>query len=120
MGAELKMDENLQEDWLDARLRDEAPYIDDGGFTAKVIQRLPVSQRPRQSFRAIVLLCLTLLGSLTTYVVSGGGKFIGVGIDRIAALPVLWILILAVACSVVLTSLATAAAFSKTREETLG
>ena len=114
------MDENLQEDWLDARLRDEAPYIDDGGFTAKVVQLLPVSQRPRQSFRAIVLLCITLLGSLVTYAVSGGGKFIGHGIDAIASLPILWILILAVLCSVVLTSLATAAAFSRTRGETLG
>ena len=114
------MDEKLQEDWLDARLRDEAPYIDDGGFTVKVVQGLPVSQRPRRSFRAIILLCITLLGSVVTYAVSGGGKFIGSGIDRVAALPVLWILILAVVCSVVLTSLATAAAFSRTREETLG
>jgi hypothetical protein len=114
------MDENPQEDWLDARLRDEAPYIDDGGFTAKVVQRLPVSQRPRRSFRAIILLCLTLLGSIVTYAVSGGGKFIGHGIDMVAALPISWILILAVACSLVLTSLATAAAFSRTRGETLG
>ena len=114
------MDENRQEDWLDARLRDEAPYIDDGGFTATVVQRLPVSQRPRRSFRAIIILCLTLLGSVTTYVVSGGGKFIGTGIDRVAALPVLWILILAIACSLVLTSIATAAAFSNTREKPLG
>ena len=67
------MNENLQEDWLDARLREEAPYIDDAGFTAKVVQRLPVSQRPRRSFRAIILLCLTLLGSAVTYAVSGGG-----------------------------------------------
>lgn len=114
------MDEKLQEDWLDARLREEAPYIDDAGFTAKVLQRLPVSQRPRRSFRAIILLCLTMLGSVMTYAVSGGGKFIGHGIDMIAALPILWILILAVTCSLVLTSLATAAAFSRTRRETLG
>ena len=115
MGAKLKVGENLQEDWLDARLRDEAPYIDDGGFTAKVVQHLPRSRRPRRSFRAIILLCLTLLGSFVTYVVSGGGKFIGTGIDRVAALPILWILILAVVCSLVFTSIATAAAFSKTR-----
>ena len=114
------MDEKLQEDWLDARLRDEAPYIDDAGFTARVVKSLPVSRRPRRSFRAIVLICLTLIGSGVTYVVSGGGKFIGTGIDRVAALPLLWIFVLAIACSLILTSLATAAAFSKTREETLG
>ena len=35
------MDDQFQEDWLDTRLREEAPYIDDGGFTARVIQQLP-------------------------------------------------------------------------------
>jgi hypothetical protein len=119
MGPELKMDENLEEDWLDARLRDEAPYIDDGGFSARIVQRLPKS-RPRRSFRALIILCLTMLGSVATYVVSGGGKFIGTSIDRLATLPLMWILALAIVCSVVLTSIASAAAFSKTREETLG
>jgi hypothetical protein len=119
MGTELKMDENLQEDWLDARLRDEAPYIEDGGFTASVVRRLPAS-RPRRSFRALIILCLTMLGSVATYVASGGGKFIGTGIDRLATLPLLWILALAIVASLVLTSIATAAAFSKTREETFG
>jgi hypothetical protein len=119
MGTELKMDQNLQEDWLDARLREEAPYIDDEGFTAKVVHRLPKSH-PRRSSRALIILCLTILGSVVTYVVSGGGKFIGTGIDRLATLPLTWILALAIGCSVILTSIATAAAFSKTREETLG
>jgi hypothetical protein len=113
------MDENLQEDWLDARLRDQAPYIDDGGFTARVVQRLPRS-RPRRSFRAFIILCLTILGSVVTYVVSGGGKFIGTGIDRLATLPLMWILALTIVSSLVLTSIATAAAFSKTRGETFG
>jgi hypothetical protein len=119
LGAELKIDENLQEDWLDARLREEAPYIDDAGFTARVLQRLP-APRPRHSFRALVLVCLTLLGSVLTYVVSGGGKFIGTGIDRVAALPTLWILALALICSIVLTSIATAAALARARSEPLG
>ena len=112
------MDEKLQEDWLDAQLRDAAPYIDDAGFTARVIQQLPAA-RPGNSSRAIILICLTLVGSFLTYLVSGGGKFIGTGIDRVVALPVLWILILAVACSVVSTSIATAAALSRVRNEPL-
>jgi hypothetical protein len=116
--TELKMDEKLQEDWLDARLREETPYIDDAGFTARVMQRLPAA-RPRYSFRAIMLVCLTLLGSSLTYFASGGGKFIGAGIDRVAALPMLWILILAFTCSIVLTSLATAAAVARIRNEPL-
>lgn len=112
------MDEQLQEDGLDAQLRDAAPYIDDAGFTARVIQQLPAA-RPRRSFRAIILVCLTLAGSFLTYFLSGGGKFIGTGIDRVIALPVLWILILALTCSVVLTSIATAAALSRVRNEPL-
>jgi len=112
------MDEKIQEDWLDARLREEAPYIDDAGFTAKVVQQLP-PPRPRRSFRAAILVCLTLLGSGLTYVLSGGGKFINTGIDRVVSLPVLWIFVLALVCSVVLTSLATAAAVAKLRNEPL-
>ena len=111
--------EKLQEDWLDARLRDEMPYIDDAGFTARVVQRLP-TQRARRSFRDLILFGLTLLGSVTTYIVSGGGKFIGAEIDRLAALPIIWILAIAVSCSLVLTSIATVAAFAKTREERFG
>jgi hypothetical protein len=113
------MDEKFQEDWLDVRLRDEAPYIDDAGFTARVTQHLPPRHAPR-SFRGLMLVCLTLLGSIITYVVSGGGKFIGAGIDRVVGLPLLWIVALAIACSLVLTSVATMAAFAKTREEPLG
>ena len=37
------MDEQLQEDWLDRRLREEMPYIDDAGFTARVVQKLPAA-----------------------------------------------------------------------------
>jgi hypothetical protein len=113
------MDEKIQEDWLDARLRDEAVYIDDGGFSARVVRRLP-APLPRRSFRALILFGVTLLASLVTYVVSDGGKFIGAGIDRFAGLPLLWILALTIACSVVLTSIATAAAVARAREDRLG
>jgi hypothetical protein len=113
------MDEKLQEDWLDARLRDEAVYIDDAGFTAGVVQRLP-APRPRRSFRALILFGVTLLASVITYVVSEGGKFIGAGIDRLTGLPPLWILAVTIVCSLILTSIGTAAAFAKTRAERFG
>ena len=113
------MDEKLQEDWLDARLRDEMPYVDDAGFTAQVMRRLP-PPRPRRSFRAWILFCITVFGGAVTYVVSGGGKFIGVGVDRFAALPLGWIVGLTIICSLVFTSIATAAAFANVRENPLG
>jgi hypothetical protein len=97
-------------------LRDEAPYIDDAGFTARVMQQLPAA-RPRYSFRNVLLICLTLLGSVLTYIASSGGKFIGVGIDKMASLPTLWILTLALLCSVAFSSIATAAAIARIRSE---
>ena len=55
------MDEKLQEDWLDARLRDEAPYIDDAGFSSRVIAQLP-ARRSRNSLRSVILLAVTVTG----------------------------------------------------------
>ena len=57
------MDEQLQEDWLDRRLREEMPYIDDAGFTARVVQKLPAPVS-RQSWRAVILISVTLLASV--------------------------------------------------------
>lgn len=119
MGTELKMDEKLQEDWLDARLRDEAPYIDDDGFSARVVRCLPPPQ-PQCSFRALLLCLVTLLASTITYFVSDGGRFLIVGITQIAALPLLWILVLGTISSLILTSIATAAAFARSRQEPVG
>jgi hypothetical protein len=101
------MDENLQEDWLDARLRDEAAYIDDGGFTAHVVRKLPA--RPvRHSLRAVILVGLTLLASAIAYVLSGGGWFIAEGVTRFALLPlpVIWLTAAGVTILVMIGSVA--------------
>lgn len=86
------MDENLQEDWLDAKLRDEAAYIDDAGFTAHVVRKLP-ARRVRHSLRAVILLGLTVVASAIAYLLSGGGWFIAEGVTRFALLPlpVIWL-----------------------------
>lgn len=86
------MDENLQEDSLEARLRDEAVYIDDAGFTAQVVRKLP-ARRVRFSLRAAILLGLTLVASAIVYLLSGGGWFIAEGVTRFALLPlpVIWL-----------------------------
>jgi hypothetical protein len=86
------MEENLQEDWIDARLRDDASYIDDGGFTTSVVQKLP-AHRVRHSLRAVILLGVTLVASAIAYLLSGGGWFIAEGVTRFALLPlpVIWL-----------------------------
>jgi hypothetical protein len=49
-----------QNDPLDALLREQNSYVDDGGFTARVIQSLP--QRRRAWLRPALLLGATVIG----------------------------------------------------------
>ncbi len=51
-----------QIDPLDALLREQNSYIDDGGFTARVIQSLP--RRRRAWLRPVLLLGATAIGSV--------------------------------------------------------
>ena len=76
------MEQVNQEDWLDKELREATPYIDDAGFTARVLQQLPPPRRSRDLLRAAILLGMTLLASVLAYVVSGGGRFVSVTIER--------------------------------------
>jgi hypothetical protein len=104
-----------QEDWLDRELREAAPYIDDAGFTARVLQQLPPPRRRHDLLRAAILLGMTLLASALAYVVSGGGRFISITLERLASLPALWVFLLALASGLVIAAVGGAAAVSKTR-----
>ena len=99
-----------QEDSLDRQLREAAPYIDDAGFTARVLQKLPAPRPRRESLRAIILLGITLLASALAYRLSDGGRFIAVLVERVTILPMLWILALALGCGMLITALGLAAA----------
>ena len=81
------MDEIKQEDWLDRQLREAAPYIDDEGFTARVLQQLPPPRNARRSFRGAILLTITLLASVLAYLLSDGGRFLVVEATRLTTLP---------------------------------
>ena len=110
------MDETLQEDWLDKRLREEMPYIDDDGFTALVLQKLPAAH-PRRSFRGAILLCATILASLLAYFLSDGGRFLVVEAYRLLSMPVLFVSLVAIALSVATTAIAAGAAWSNARTQ---
>ena len=116
MGTRLKMDQQLQEDWLDRRLREETPYIDDAGFTARVVRKLPAAHH-RRSFRAAILLCLTLLASVLTYFISDGGRFLIVEAYRLLSMPLLFVSLIAISLSLVLTAVAAGAALSNVRQQ---
>ena len=110
------MDEKQQEDSLDRQLREAAPYIDDEGFTARVLQQLPPPRRGRDSLRAVILLGITLLASALAYVLSDGGRFLVIAMARLTALPTLWLLALAFGSSLLFTAGGVVVALSKASE----
>jgi len=112
------MDAQLQEDWLDAKLREEAPYIDDAGFTARVVSQLP-TRRQSRSFRAAFLLAITFVACAAAYFASGGGGFLGESAAFLVAMPIWTVCILAGFCGMLVTVLGTAAAMTKARDRRL-
>ena len=110
------MNEIEQEDWLDRQLRECAPYIDDAGFTARVLAKLPPPAQKRVSLRAAIILGLTVLGCALAYVLSDGGRFVTANVIRLSSLPTLWLLMLAVASGLLVSAGGMVAAISKSRE----
>jgi hypothetical protein len=104
-----------QEDRLDRELREAAPYIDDAGFTARVLQQLPPRRRRHDLLRAAIILGMAFLASVLAYVVSGGGRFVSETLERLAALPVLWVFLLALASGLVIAAAGATAAISRSR-----
>ena len=108
------MDEKLQEDSLDARLRDDAPYIDDAGFTSRVVQKLPARQ-VRRSYRVFLLLGITLAACLAAFWLAGGTSFAIDTYANMAMMPVTWMWVTAAAVGVLVMAGGLAAAVSRSR-----
>jgi hypothetical protein len=108
------MDETLQEDSLDARLRDEAPYIDDAGFTSRVVHKLPARQ-VRRSYRNFILLGITLAACLVAFWLAGGTNFVFDTFANVAFLPRMTMLIIGGAAGVLVMAGGLAAALSRSR-----
>ena len=108
------MEEKLQEDWLDARLRDDAPYIDDAGFTSQVVNKLP-ARHVRRSYRAFILIGITLAACLAAYWLAGGSNLFVEGVSYVTMMPLtlIWICVAAAAFLIMAGSMA--AAFSRLR-----
>jgi hypothetical protein len=110
------MNEISEEDPLDLQLREAAPYIDDNGFTARVLHQLPATRRTRWSLRGAILLAATLLASALAYFASDGGRFIVVAIERLATLPALWLFALAFGSGILVMTAGAIAAIAKASE----
>ena len=80
-----------------------------------MLQQLPPPRRGYDLLRAAILLGMTFLASALAYVVSGGGRFVTMSIERLASLPVLWVFVLALASGLVISAVGATAALSSGR-----
>ncbi len=64
------------DDLLDARLREETPYIDDAGFTARVMKELPRRRGAApQTQRSLIIFFATVFSVVIAFFASGEGMF---------------------------------------------
>jgi hypothetical protein len=108
------MNAMIDDETLDRQLREAAPYIDDHGFTARVMAGLPAARREPRWLRAMILLGLTMLGSGIAYLLSGG--LIREGVIQLSNFPIWLLLVFAFGCGLVVGAFAVIFAIRKTPE----
>ncbi|HJY52610.1 MAG TPA: hypothetical protein VKD89_01195 [Candidatus Udaeobacter sp.] len=106
----------IDDETLDRQLREAVPYINDDGFTARVMARLPAASREPRWLRAMVLVGLALLGSGVAYLLSGGGRFVREGMIQMTDFPIWLLLVFAFGCGLVVGAFAVIFAIRKTPE----
>ena len=106
----------IDDETLDRQLREAVPYINDDGFTTRVIARLPAARPEPQWLRAMIVLGLALLGTGIAYFLSGGGSFVRQGVIQIADFPIWLLLVFAFGCGLVVGAFAIIFAIRKTPE----
>ena len=110
------MDTQLQEeDWLDAKLRDEMPYIDDDGFASRVAQQLPV-RRGSAKMRSAILLSFSIVAAVIAYFVAGGSSFALDVVGWFAVKPLAALYVITIACGLLVTAVAVFFAVSRSRK----
>jgi anti-sigma factor RsiW len=110
------MNAMTDDETLDRQLREAMPYIDDEGFTARVMASLPAARREPRWLRAMILVGLAILGSGIAYLVSGGGRFVREGIIQLSTFPIWLLLVFAFGCGLVVGGFAVLAALRRTPE----
>jgi hypothetical protein len=108
------MNEPMEQDWLDRKLQEAAPYIEDDGFTARVLQLLPPRERRTEFLRPFILVSMSALASALTYVLSDGGRFLVVEMFKVTTIPTLWVVVFALASGMLVMAGGIFAAMSKT------
>jgi len=108
------MNEQIEQDWLDRKLQEAAPYIEDDGFTAGVLQQLTTPQLRWQFLRPLILVGMSAFASALTYVLSDGGRFLLVEMFKLTTIPTLWVVAFALASGMLVMAGGIFAAMSKT------
>jgi hypothetical protein len=89
------MSDQMEQDWLDRKLQEAAPYIEDDGFTARVLRQLPQPVQRWQFLRPLILVGMSAFASALTYVLSDGGRFLVVEMFKVTTIPTLWVVVFA-------------------------
>ena len=108
------MNDHLDE-LLDARLRDETQYIDDGGFTAGVMEQLPARPSSFRTQRSIIIMAAAIFATVLSYFASGEGGFVRRGLVDLMKLSPVMVLALAVAIGILFMVGGLWAALNRTR-----
>lgn len=108
----------MTDEQLDRELREAVPYIDDAGFTSRVLKQLPRESAPAR-LRGAILISATLVATVLAYFLSSGARFMTVYLVQLSDLPVLWLLALALTAGLFVAGLGAAAALFKQRESVL-
>ena len=104
----------IDDEELDRQLGEALPYIDDAGFTSRVVQKLP-ARHVRRSYRAVLLLGITLAACIMAFWLAGGTSLAFDTYANVAMLPVMWMWIFAALVGVLVMVAGLAAAVSRTR-----
>src|SRR5436853_557001 len=105
----------IDDEELDRQLGEALPYIDDAGFTSRVLGSL--AARPAAArLRSAILIAMTALASVLAYFLSGRGGFVNDFVMRLSELPMMWLLTLTFGAGIVIGALGLTAAIFKTRD----
>lgn len=104
------------DDLLDARFREETPYVDDDGFTTRVMRQLPRGRVSFRTQRSLIILAATIISAVVAYFASGQGMFIHEGLASLATFTPLQVLLLAAVCAMAMIIGGLWAALTRSRD----
>src|SRR3954468_19589933 len=106
----------IDDETLDRQLGEPVPYINDDGFTARLMASLPAARREPQWLRAMIVVGLALIGTGIAYFLSGGSSLVREGVVKMADFPIWLLLVFAFGCGLVVGAFAVIFAIRKTPE----